>query len=90
GPVELIRPHGRVGTLRQPGQPERRVALKRRSVRECLTEELRRLDADEIYQDALAGLTEVDGRVGTTPRRSGQPRGAQPKGTRSLGTRSDS
>ncbi|MGH3915028.1 MAG: glucose-6-phosphate dehydrogenase assembly protein OpcA [Pseudonocardiaceae bacterium] len=89
GPVELIRPHGRVGTLRQPGQPERRVALKRRSVRECLTEELRRLDADEIYQDALAGLSEVEGRAGTTPRRSGSPRGTQPKETRSLETRSD-
>ncbi|MGH3929644.1 MAG: glucose-6-phosphate dehydrogenase assembly protein OpcA [Pseudonocardiaceae bacterium] len=84
GPVELIRPHGRVGTLRQPGQPERRVALKRRSVRECLTEELRRLDPDEIYQEALAGLVDVEGRVGTAPRRSGSPRG-----TRSLEARSD-
>ncbi|MGH3937090.1 MAG: glucose-6-phosphate dehydrogenase assembly protein OpcA [Pseudonocardiaceae bacterium] len=78
GPVELIRPHGRVGTLRQPGQPERRVALKRRSVRECLAEELRRLDPDEIYQEALAGLVEVEGRVGTAPRRSSSPRGTRP------------
>ncbi len=69
GPVELIRPDGKVGTLRQPGQPDRRVPLKRRPVRECLAEELRRLDPDEIYQAALQALTEVDSRAGTTPRR---------------------
>ena len=79
GPVELIRPDGKVGTLRQPGQPDRRVPLKRRPVRECLAEELRRLDPDEIYQAALQALTEVDGRAGTTQRRtrSGGIRGDQ-------------
>ncbi|MGH3872710.1 MAG: glucose-6-phosphate dehydrogenase assembly protein OpcA [Pseudonocardiaceae bacterium] len=70
GPVELIRPHGKVGTLRQPGQPDRRVPLKRRPVRECLAEELRRLDPDQIYQAALQALTEVDGRTGVTHRRT--------------------
>jgi glucose-6-phosphate dehydrogenase assembly protein OpcA len=62
GPVELIRPDGKVGTLRQPGQPDRRMPLRRRPVRECLAEELRRLDPDEIYRAALQALTEVDGR----------------------------
>lgn len=56
GPVELDRPDGRVGVLRQPGQPERRVPLAPREDRECLAEELRRLDPDEIYQEALLGL----------------------------------
>jgi glucose-6-phosphate dehydrogenase assembly protein OpcA len=56
GPIELIRSDGRVGRLTQPGQPERLVALARRSLRECLIEELRRLDADETYESALAGL----------------------------------
>ncbi|MGH3775016.1 MAG: glucose-6-phosphate dehydrogenase assembly protein OpcA [Pseudonocardiaceae bacterium] len=69
GPVELIRPQGKVGTLRQPGQPDRRVPLKRRPVRECLAEELRRLDPDEIYHEALQALTEVDSRAGSAPRR---------------------
>ena len=59
GPVELIRPDGKVGTLRQPGQPDRLVALARREVRDCLAEELRRLDADEIYGAALAGVSKV-------------------------------
>jgi glucose-6-phosphate dehydrogenase assembly protein OpcA len=62
GPVELVRPAGKVGTLRQPGQPERRVPLRRRPVRECLAEELRRLESDEIYHAALQAVTEVEGR----------------------------
>ena len=65
GPVELVRPDGKVGRLRQPGQPDRLVALARREVRDCIAEELRRLDPDEIYADAL----EAVGRVsrGRTP-----------------------
>jgi glucose-6-phosphate dehydrogenase assembly protein OpcA len=72
GPVELTRPDGKVGTLRQPGQPDRRVPLKRRPVRECLAEELRRLDPDEIYQASLQALTEVEGR------RTGAAKGTRP------------
>jgi glucose-6-phosphate dehydrogenase assembly protein OpcA len=59
GPVELVRPDGKVGTLVQPGQPARRVALQRRSVRDCLVEELRRLDPDEVYETTLKGLNKV-------------------------------
>ena len=59
GPVELVRPEGKVGSLRQPGQPDRLVALARREVRDCLAEELRRLDPDEIYGEALAGVAKV-------------------------------
>jgi glucose-6-phosphate dehydrogenase assembly protein OpcA len=59
GPIELDRPDGKIGTLTQPGQPDRRVTLARRPVRECLVEELRRLDADESFEQALAGLTNV-------------------------------
>jgi glucose-6-phosphate dehydrogenase assembly protein OpcA len=56
GPVELVRPDGRNATLRQPGQPDRMIALGRRGVPDCLAEELRRLDPDEIYAEALAGI----------------------------------
>jgi glucose-6-phosphate dehydrogenase assembly protein OpcA len=59
GAVELTRPNGKVGTLRQPGQPDRHVALARREVRDCLAEELRRLDPDEIYGEALAGIGKI-------------------------------
>ncbi|XVV01431.1 glucose-6-phosphate dehydrogenase assembly protein OpcA [Actinosynnema sp. CA-248983] len=59
GVVELLRPDGKVGTLTQPGQPERRVALQRREIRDCLAEELRRLDPDEVYELALRSLGKV-------------------------------
>jgi glucose-6-phosphate dehydrogenase assembly protein OpcA len=58
-PIELVRPDGKVGTLRQPGQPDRLVALARREVRDCLAEELRRLDPDEIYGAALTGIGRI-------------------------------
>jgi glucose-6-phosphate dehydrogenase assembly protein OpcA len=59
GDVALYRPDGQVGTLTQPGQPPRRVALQRRQVADCLAEELRRLDPDEPYEDALQGLGSI-------------------------------
>ncbi len=75
GPIELSRPDGKIGILSQPGQPDRRVALQRRKVRDCLAEELRRLDPDEIYQAALAALPGVEGRSGRAgARRSGPHR----------------
>lgn len=72
GPVELVRPDSKVGSLRQPGQPDRLVALPRREVRDCLAEELRRLDPDEIYRAALDGVARVT--RGRTPVRV-QPTG---------------
>lgn len=66
GPVILSRPQTSTATLRAPGQPERRVALPRRPLRDCIAEELRRLDADEVYAEVLAtGLAAVT-RPGTT------------------------
>jgi glucose-6-phosphate dehydrogenase assembly protein OpcA len=63
GPVSLQRPDGDVATLSQPGQPERRIAMPRRSDVDCLLEELRRLDPDEVYAETLAkGLPLVRGR----------------------------
>ncbi|GAB3492482.1 glucose-6-phosphate dehydrogenase assembly protein OpcA [Amycolatopsis cihanbeyliensis] len=59
GPIELHRPDGRVGRLTQPGQPARRIALQRRDTRDCLIEELRRLDPDEVYEAALHGLEKL-------------------------------
>lgn len=59
GDVELVRPDGKVGTLTQAGQPERRVSLLRRNISECLSEEMRRLDPDEIYEQTLKGLSKV-------------------------------
>ena len=64
GPVSLQRPDGDVATLTQPGQPERRIAMPRRSDVDCLLEELRRLDPDEVYAETLAkGLPRLRGKA---------------------------
>lgn len=53
GPITLIRPDGVHAILSQPGQPDRKLALPRRTLAECLAEELRRLDPDDVYAEAL-------------------------------------
>jgi glucose-6-phosphate dehydrogenase assembly protein OpcA len=58
GEISITRPDGRTATLSRPGQPERRVALHRRDVAELLSEELRRLNPDEVYGEALATLAQ--------------------------------
>ena len=63
GKVVLHRPDGQTGTLTQPEQPTRHVGLQRRETRDCLAEELRRLDPDEVYQAALHGLRRLSGRT---------------------------
>jgi glucose-6-phosphate dehydrogenase assembly protein OpcA len=80
GNVELYRPDGRVGTLTQPGQPPRRVALQRRPRAECLAEELRRLDPDEAYEAALRGLSSITrSRAPVTPGRATASSRTHPK-----------
>jgi glucose-6-phosphate dehydrogenase assembly protein OpcA len=60
GPIALTRPDGSVATFSIPGQPDRPVALKRRGAAELLSEELRRLDPDDVYAQTLACLVERD------------------------------
>ncbi len=58
--VTLSRPQeGVTATLSRTSRPVALLPLGRRDVPECLAEELRRLDADEIYREALAGLDKV-------------------------------
>lgn len=66
GDILMTRSDGRVATLAQPGQPDRRVALHRRPIAELLAEELRRLDPDEIYQETARWLLKPTAGNGTT------------------------
>ncbi|HZX01667.1 glucose-6-phosphate dehydrogenase assembly protein OpcA [Kribbella sp.] len=61
GQIALTRPDGAVATFSVPGQPDRPVALKRRTTSELLSEELRRLDPDDVYAKTLACMVERDG-----------------------------
>ena len=54
GNIEIVRETPDVATLIQPTQPTREVSLPRRSDRDCLSEELRRLDPDELFGKVLA------------------------------------
>lgn len=49
GDIVLERSTASIARLSQPGQPEHDLVLPRRTLRECLAEELRRLDADLLY-----------------------------------------
>ena len=62
GDITITRPDGRTATLSRPDQPDRRVALHRRDTTELLAEELRRLNPDELYGEALTRFAAVTGR----------------------------
>ena len=68
GQICLDRPDGSLAKLAMPGQPDRDVALHRRSMAELIAEELRRLDPDEAYEQAV--------RFGVSKLGSGQARAA--------------
>jgi glucose-6-phosphate dehydrogenase assembly protein OpcA len=58
--VTLSRPQtGVTATLSRTGRPESLIPLARREAKECLAEDLRRLDADDIYFQALEGIKKV-------------------------------
>ncbi|MFK0010031.1 glucose-6-phosphate dehydrogenase assembly protein OpcA [Paenarthrobacter sp. NPDC090520] len=53
GVIRLSRPGHTVAELTQPGQPPQRITLARRSLKDCLAEELRRLDPDDVFGDTV-------------------------------------
>jgi glucose-6-phosphate dehydrogenase assembly protein OpcA len=61
GTIELERELPSVATLVQPGQPTHDLALPRRNLRDCLAEELRRLDPDDLYGEVITrGLAQLE------------------------------
>ncbi|MFD1721012.1 glucose-6-phosphate dehydrogenase assembly protein OpcA [Amnibacterium endophyticum] len=61
GEIHLERAVPDVATLTQPDQPVHDVSLPRRSLRDCLAEELRRQGPDDLYGDVLTrGLAALD------------------------------
>ncbi len=53
GDIQLLRPGLTVAELTQPGQPTQSISLPRRSLKDCLAEELRRLDPDEVFGEVI-------------------------------------
>ena len=54
GDITVSRTDGTNAVLSRPGTPESRVALARRDLAALLSEELRRLDPDEVYGEVIS------------------------------------
>ena len=57
GPISITRLDGRLAMYSSPGHPDRPVGLRRRPVHELLSEELRRLDEDDVYAEVAQAMT---------------------------------
>jgi glucose-6-phosphate dehydrogenase assembly protein OpcA len=55
--LRIDRPDGYLATLSRTGMADRQLPLKRRELGELIAEELKRLDADQPYADALSAAT---------------------------------
>ena len=61
GVIDLERSAPSVATLVQPNQPTHDISLPRRNLRDCLAEELRRLDPDDLFGEVVQrGLPQLD------------------------------
>jgi glucose-6-phosphate dehydrogenase assembly protein OpcA len=60
GAIRLGRTMPTIVTLVQPEQPSHDITLPRRNLRDCLAEELRRLDPDDVFGDVITrGVTRL-------------------------------
>ena len=58
GDISIAREDGKMATFSAPGLPCRQVALRRRDSNALITEELRRLDVDDIFASAMSTLVQ--------------------------------
>lgn len=68
-PIQVVHRAG-VGVVSQEGRPDSSAALDEREIGDLLGEELRRLDVDELYSEALAAATSTPSLSGRSPTRS--------------------
>lgn len=70
GAIDLTRTMPNIVTLVQPEQPTHDITLPRRNLRDCLAEELRRLDPDDLFGNVITHgvtrLAEPTGQIATT------------------------
>ncbi|TPF93528.1 OpcA protein [Bifidobacterium sp. UTBIF-68] len=53
GVVSLERPHEDQALISMPGQAPQAISVPVRTIEDCLTEELRRIDPDEVYAEVI-------------------------------------
>lgn len=66
GIIRVTRTDARHARFEVPGQPDREVALPRRVLSELVTEELRRMDPDEVFEETLQALLQADEQTPTS------------------------
>ncbi|MBX6387960.1 MAG: glucose-6-phosphate dehydrogenase assembly protein OpcA [Frankia sp.] len=69
GEVAVTRVDARSGTITRPGVPPRTLPLRQLDVGDLLAEELRRLDDDTIYAEALSAWSGIPGLADRSGRR---------------------
>jgi glucose-6-phosphate dehydrogenase assembly protein OpcA len=75
GTIEVVRNVPDVATLIQPGNPSREISLPRRSLRDCLSEDLRRLDPDDAFGKVITkGFSSKVAKPAITPKGKAAPR----------------
>ena len=69
GEIRLVRPGLAATELSLPGQRAQRISLPRPSLRDCLAEELSRLDPDPVFGEVLAavGRVRIEAPVAASP-----------------------
>ncbi len=82
GDIAITRSDGLLASYTVPGQPERLVALKRRETTDLITEELRRMDDDDVYAHALMAFERYQD--GASPARTAA---ARPSAKKAASTR---
>jgi glucose-6-phosphate dehydrogenase assembly protein OpcA len=70
GTLRIDRPDGRLATFSRSGQPDRQLPLLRRQLGDLLAEELRRLEVDEVYAEALEESAGIPGLSKRSPLRT--------------------
>ena len=82
GTISITRRNGTSGVFSIPGEVDRPVALKRRSLPELLSEDLRRLDEDDVYAATIKHLLDrAEPPARRTPAKKGTKKTAPKKAT---------
>ncbi|HKO32816.1 MAG TPA: glucose-6-phosphate dehydrogenase assembly protein OpcA [Candidatus Limnocylindria bacterium] len=84
GDIAITRSDGLLASYAVPGQLARLVALKRRETTELITEELRRMDDDDVYAHALLALQQYSQGASPAKTASTRPSAEKAASTRAL------
>lgn len=86
GDIAITRSDGLLASYTVPGQPQRLVALKRRETTDLITEELRRMDDDDVYAHALLAFERYQDGASPARTAAARPSAKKAASTRAVAT----